>query len=129
MKQIKIGDTLIDVIGVYRERTDLLGSVRDSIKIVLESDRETVANTFTDNMEYSVIDTYNVKVENEDGTVSIETITEEFDKSEYCLSCDIVDHRNDIVSIYMGAKTNEELAIEQAEETEQLLYELMFGME
>ena len=129
MAQIKINDRLIEVIACYGALRNMLGAKRNSIEIIMTSDYETIKNTFVDGVEYSLIDTYDVRVEKEDGTIITETKTEEFNKTNYCLSGDIVDHRDGTISVFMGEKTNEELAIEQAEETEQLLYEVMFGME
>ena len=121
MQQIKINNTLIDVISCYGAYRNMLGAKRNSIEIIMASDYETIVNTFVDGITYSLVET----TENEDGTIQ----TQEYDKSNYCLSGDVVDHRDGTISIFMGEKTNEELAIEQAEETEQLLYEVMFGME
>ena len=104
MQQIKIGNKIIDIISCIGAYRNLLGSKRNSIEIILESDYETVKNTFLDNMTYCIVETR--EEVQEDGTV--QTITEEFDKSNYCLSCDITDHRDGTISVFMGELTSEE---------------------
>ena len=108
MQQIKIGDTLIDVVSVYGAKRDMLGSIRDSLEIKVISDYETVVNTFVDGITYLLVQ--NIETMNEDGTIT--TSVEEYDKSNYCLSGDIVDHRDGTLSVYMGVRTDvEELLI------------------
>ena len=128
MQQIKIGDTLINVVSCYGAYRNMLGSKRNSIEIVLESDYETVVNTFVDGITYSLVETTSeevvsrVPLVDENGDVMTdaegnvmtglkeETVSQtyEYDKSNYCLSGDVVDHRNGTISVFMGEKTSEE---------------------
>ena len=107
MQQIKIKDNLIDVISCYGAHRTMLGAKRNSIEITMTSDYETIVNTFTDGITYSLIET----TENEDETIQ----THEYDKSSYCLAGDVVDHRDGTISIYMGMKTELELEKENTE--------------
>ena len=114
-QQIKIGDKLFDVIAVYGERKEMLNAMRNCLRIKLESDYETVSTTFVDNITYSLIS----QIENidENGNPIIETF--EYDKSNYTLACDIVDHRDGTLDVYMCEMTLEE----------ELLIQLYSGME
>lgn len=111
MQQIKINGLTIDVVSVYGGKRDMLGAKRDSLAIKLHSDYETVVNTFVDGMAYSLVD---ISTDDEGNTS-----TYEYDKSEYSMAGDIVDHRDGTITVHMGKPT-------ELEETQLLLYESMF---
>lgn len=125
MQQIKINENLIDVVSVFGANRTMREAKRNSIEIILKSDYQTIVDTFVDNLEYTLIDIF--ETTNENGET--ETTINEFDKSNYCLAGDIVDHRNGQISVFMGELTDTEKAQQQAEEAENLLYELIFGEE
>lgn len=103
-QQIKVGETVLDVIGVFGSRCDMLGAMRNCIRIRLESNYSTVSKLFVDGITYSLISEEEVK--DPDGNVV--TNTYEYDKSNYSLACDIVDHRDGTLDVYMGELTTEE---------------------
>lgn len=62
---------------------------------------------FVDGLTYSLlIHEINKEVLDENGNPTIETY--EYDKSSYSLACDIIDHRDGTLDVYMGELTTEE---------------------
>lgn len=116
---IKLEDgTLIHTKGIYGGQRSMRGKIRNSLEIKLNGDYSQIKDIFTDNLLFSV---HQKHMENED-VVHEET----FDKSEYCLGGDIIDHRDGSFTVYMGMKTSEELL---EEENAWLLYKMLTGEE
>lgn len=122
MKQfIEINGKMYPIIACYGAYKILLGSKRNSIEILLEKSYEEVKELFIDYMTYFIV---NVELDEEG-----KEIVTKFDKSNYCLSTDITDHRDGTCSIVMAEKTPEEIATEKAQEAEDMLYDALFGGE
>lgn len=111
MKQyIKIKEDLIELVSCYGANRNIRGSTRDSLEITLNSTYEYVVETFIDDLEYSL-----VQVDEETQE------KQEYDKTEYCISGDIVDHRDGTITIYMGVKTELEYANEVIDMLQQII--------
>ncbi len=99
---------------VFAKRGAVYGKVREVLRLTLRADYETVAACFRDGAAYAL--------EAEDGTL--------YDKSEYCLAGDLVDHRDGRITVYMGKKTEEELTAELfAKDSAALFFKLATGGE
>lgn len=70
-------------------------------------DYATAINTFADDVPWSIL--AEQPVANANGEV--ETITEEYDNSDYCLAGDITDHRDGTVTVKMGKYTDLEITL------------------
>ena len=80
---------------------------RESKAIDLEMDYQTAIDTFVDDAPWSIL--YEHTVTKEDGTQ--ETITEEYDNSDYAMAGDVTDHRDGTVTVKMGRYTDLEIAL------------------
>lgn len=87
--------------SIFEKKRLSCGTFRDCVRYTVKGAYADVAQKFTDGASYCVreISTGN------DG----KEIATDFDKSEYCVAGDIVDHRNGTITVYMGKKTASEL--------------------
>ena len=86
---------------------------RESKAIKIEMTYSDAINLFVDDISWNIVQEREVQHEviDEEGNTTFEIITETetYDNSDYCISGDIVDHRNGTVTIKMGKPTAEEL--------------------
>ena len=115
MTYIKINEKLYPA-TVSGRVSDNEWDKRESKSITLEMSYEDAANLFVDGMAWSSVQEQEVPTYDENGEQIMETKTEEYDNSDYCLAGDITDHRDGRITVKMGALTE----VEQA-------YELMLG--
>ena len=115
MAFIKINETLYPA-TINGKMADRDWDNRESKSITLEMSYEDAANLFVDGMAWSIVQEQEVPTYDENGEQIMETKTEEYDNSDYCLAGDITDHRDGRITVKMGALTE----VEQA-------YELMLG--
>lgn len=84
-----------EIIGAQRY---IRGEIRESLEIpIINSTYDEIKSSFVDGMKFKVIDKN----------------YQEFDKSNYCVSGDIVDKRDGTLIVYAGVKTEVELLREQ----------------
>lgn len=115
MTYIKINGELYPA-SIDGRVSDIDWDKRESKSITLEMSYEDAANLFVDGMAWSIVQEQEVPTYDENGEQIMETKTEEYDNSDYCLAGDITDHRDGRITVKMGALTE----VEQA-------YELMLG--
>lgn len=114
MKQyIKIGNDQIELISCYGFNSNMRGATRDSLEITLVSSYDYVVETFVDDLEYSL-----VQIETDEQGKEVET---EYDKSEYCISGDVIDHRDGTITVFMGVKTELEYVNEVIDMLQQII--------
>lgn len=113
---------------------------RASKAITIEMAYEDALNTFVNNIQWSIVQDVEERVEkrdengnimvNENEEVIFETVTteESYDNSEYYLAGDITDHRNGTVTVKMGKPTAEEQLVEMATIAANLEYQNMLTM-
>lgn len=90
---------------------------RESKSITLEMGYATAINLFVNGLAWSIVQTTEVPVYNENGEqTGTETKEEVFDNSDFNLAGDITDHRDGTITVKMGKLTD----LEEA-------YEIMFG--
>lgn len=86
---------------------------RASKTIKLQMLYNDVSTMFVDDVEWSIVEEFEVidTIVDEDDNVFVTTKTEfkSYDNSEYCISGDIIDHRDGTVTVKMGKPTTEEL--------------------
>ena len=64
------------------------------------------ANIFKNDTPWSIVEEKTAQTFNQDGTnTAEETIRNEYDNSEYCVSGDITDHRDGTITVKMGKYT------------------------
>ena len=100
--------------SVFAKRFRVRGEQRETLRLTLAASYADIAAAFVDGASYVL------RVPAEDGGF------EDYDKSDYCVAGDIVDHRDGRVTVYMGQKTEGETL---AEEYAQLLFETLTGGE
>lgn len=113
---------------------------RASKAITVEMAYEDALNTFVNDVQWSIVQDIEERVEkrdengevmvNENEEVIFETVTteESYDNSEYYLAGDITDHRNGTVTVKMGKPTAEEQLTEMAAIAAELEYQNMLTM-
>lgn len=86
---------------------------RDTKAITLEMTYAQALETFVDGLAWSIVMERDKPVLGEDGssTGEVETITTEYDNSEYSMSGDVTDHRDGTVTVVMGKPTELENAL------------------
>lgn len=100
--------------SVFSKRFTVRGEKRETLRLTLNADYADVAVSFVDGAEFLL------RSPAENGGC------EDYDKSDYCVAGDIVDHRDGRVTVYMGQKTESEIV---AEEYARLLFETLTGGE
>lgn len=86
--------------SIFAKRRNMGGVQRDTIRVTVTAAYADVAEAFVNNAEWSITE----KVPNEDGTYG-ETV---YDKSEYSVAGDIIDHRDGRITVYMAKPTETE---------------------
>jgi len=107
---------------------------RASKAITLEMTYDEAINLFVDDVTWSIIQDIEDIVEEEIEVIDKETgekstiRKEEYDNSDYCIAGDLVDHRNGLITVYMGKKTDHELEVSALEEENaELLFNNLTG--
>lgn len=104
--------------SIFAKRAYLKGESREVIRVTVNADYNLVNEKFINNTNWAVrqfdvssdgeiLDTYN-----------------DYDKSDYCVTGDIVDHRDGRITVYMGKKTEKEILQEAFDEAVLLLTEV-----
>lgn len=86
--------------SVFAKIRTIKGTARDSIRVTVSASYADVAAAFVNGAKWSITET----VINEDGTEAFTV----YDKSEYSVAGDIVDHRDGRISVYMAKPTESE---------------------
>lgn len=94
---LKIQDNEFPVVQIYTVVSDAEWDYRYAYFIKMQIDYATVKSLFVNDAVWSTI-------ENE----------EEIDRSDYCVAGKIIDYRNGQIGVYMGRKTEEEKAEDEA---------------
>ena len=115
MTYIKINGNLY-LATINGKMSDTAWDNRASKAITLDMDYATASALFVDGLAWSIVQEQEVPTYDENGEQIMETKTEEYDNSDYCLAGDITDHRDGRITVKMGALTEGEQA-----------YELMLG--
>ena len=86
---------------------------RASKAITLEMTYATAIKLFVNGLAWSIVSKNEVPVYDENGEqTGTETVTNEYDNSEYILTGDITDHRDGTITVKMGKLTDLEEAYE-----------------
>ena len=112
MTYIKINETLYPA-TISGKVADKDWDNRASKSITLEMDYETASKLFVDGLNWSIVQTEEVPVFDEEGNMTgTETKETEFDNSEYGIAGDLTDHRDGRITAKMGKLTDLEEAYE-----------------
>ncbi len=117
--------------SIFAKRRSVYGETRESLRVTVYAQAADISAVFQDGVRWAVEET----VMPDDGTVTDAGVdadtykkTTSYDKSDYCICGDIVDHRDGRVSFYMAKHTGAELALLEMEaENARLLYENLTG--
>lgn len=87
---------------------------RESKAITLEMPYSDAINTFTDDVNWSIVQDVEELIETideETGDVLHETVMKQefYDNSDYSIAGDIIDHRNGTITVKMGKPTAQEI--------------------
>lgn len=112
--------------NIFDKKSILNNVYREVLRItIINSTYELISQYFVNDAEYSIRQ-FDI---NEETGEELETYTD-YDKFEYCLAGDIVDHRDGRFTVYMGKKTDYEIEMDKLEEENaQLLFENLTGDE
>lgn len=102
-------------VPIFSRRSQLSGELRDTLRITVTATYAEVADKFKSGAEWAIRQ-YDI----DENGAALDTYTD-FDKSDYSVCGDIVDHRDGRVTVYMGKKTESEI-------TQDALDELMLMM-
>lgn len=100
---------------IFSKRVNVSGEQRDTLRITVAATHAEVTAAFTPGAEWAIRQ-YDI----DENGAALDTYTD-FDKSDYSVCGDIVDHRDGRVTVYMGKKTESEI-------TQDALDELMLMM-
>lgn len=107
-KEFEIGEYPIESEpSVFEKKGRINGVYRELFRATVIGEYADVAAAFADGAKYCVRQ-YDI---DEQGA-ELDTYTD-FDKSEFSIAGDIVDHRDGRITVYMGKKTEDELEKEQ----------------
>lgn len=117
MTYIKINNELYPTISIDGRMIDGEWDGRSSKAITLEMTGEQARELFVDDVEWSIVMEIEKPItryeQNEEGRpvpiTQYETVTEEYDNSNYSVAGDIVVHRNGTVTVKMGAVTRDDV--------------------
>ena len=115
--------------SIFAKRRSVHGETRESLRVTVYAQVSDVSAVFQDGVRWAVEET-TVPADSTaiDTEVDAYCKTTSYDKSDYCICGDIVDHRDGRVSIYMAKHTGVELALLEMEaENARLLYENLTG--
>lgn len=117
MTYIKINDALYPA-TIDGRIVDTSWDNRESKSVTLEMSYNEVVELMPNDVEWSIVQADEIPIYDEQGnaTGETQTVSEEYDNSEFCISGDITDHRDGTITIKMGKLTD----VEEA-------YALMFG--
>lgn len=109
---VEINGALTPIVSAYGVSVDSSWDGRSSITVKMESNYATASALFVDGVAWSIVERVPVPTIDDEGGES--EIVEErvYDKSEFALAGDIIDHRNGLVSVKMGKLTELEEAYE-----------------
>ena len=111
MKQIKFNDgTLFDCIAVYGRKV----GERICIDMLLNATYADVITKFVNDAQYGVLEEEIIPATGEQTEDTVTTTL--YDKSDYCVAGAITDNRNGTVNVFMGKKTDLELANDALDE-------------
>ena len=82
---------------------------RDVLRITVESTYAEVAAKFVDNAKFAI--RQRERIVDDKGNES--WMDQDYEKHEYCIAGDIVDHRDGRITVYMGKKNEHELEVEE----------------
>lgn len=104
--QIKINGTLYPA-EISGRLTDRDWDGRESKSITLEMTHAAAEALFADGAAWSIVDTYTADKLDDAGepTGETETVTQEYDNSEFSVAGEITDHRDGTVTVKMGKAT------------------------
>ena len=112
MTFIKINDILYPA-TISGKVVDKDWDNRNSKSVTLEMDFDTASKLFVDGLAWSIVQTEEVPVFDEEGNqTGMKTNETEFDNSEYNLAGDLTDHRDGRITAKMGKLTDLEEAYE-----------------
>lgn len=101
---------------------------RASKSITLEIDHETANALFVDGLVWSIVQEHKVATYDDTGEQNgFQTVTEEYDNSDYNMAGSITDNRDGTMTIKMGKKTEYELAEQERTELQETLNILLGG--
>lgn len=93
--------------SIFAKRRNLGGAQRDTIRVTVSAAYADVAEAFVSDVEWSITETsYN------DAGEKVESV---YDKSEYSVAGDIVDHRDGRITVYMAKPTETETVRREVE--------------
>lgn len=95
---------------IFSKKMRLNGEARDVIRVTVAATHAEATEKFVPGAVWAIRQ-FNVSPEG----VELETFTD-FDKSNYCVAGDIVDHRDGRVTVYMGKPTESELLRDTVDE-------------
>lgn len=110
MVYVKLGESLYPV-SISGFTCDAAWDNRESNSVTIEMEHNEAAEKFIDNAAWSIVYQADDYVNSEGETVTPDAIV--YDKSDFCVAGDIIDHRNGTVTVKMGKLTDleETLAI------------------
>lgn len=109
---------------IFDKKSNLNGIYRDVLRITVASTYAEVAAKFVDNAKFSIRQREILVME--DGTQTENDV--DYDKSEYSIAGDIIDHRDGRITVYMGKMTSHELEVAALEEENaELLFSNLTG--
>ena len=127
MIYIKINETFYPA-TVSGRMADRDWDNRASKSITLEIDHETANTLFVDGLVWSIVQEHKVATYDETGEQNgFQTVTEEYDNSDYDMAGSITDNRDGTMTIKMGKKTEYELAEQERAELQETLNILLGG--
>lgn len=117
MIEVKVNGQTYDAI-IDGKMSDNEWDGRESKAITLEATYAEVVALFPNDTAWKIVQTDEIPLYDENGNPTGETkmVITEYDNSEFCISGDIIDHRDGTCTIKMGKLTDVEAA-----------YELLFG--
>jgi hypothetical protein len=115
MTYIKINDTLYPA-TINGRRVDTEWDNRESKAITLEMDYATASVLFVDGLAWSILQEHEEPIIDENGEqTGTETVTDEWDNSDYDIAGSITDNRNGTITVKMGKITDAEALAELME--------------
>ena len=93
--------------SLFEKKRTSAGVYREFLRMTVCGEYADIAGKFTDGAEYSV------RRYDTDGEGNVLDTFIDYDKSEFSVAGDIVDHRDGRITVYMGKKTEDELEKEQ----------------
>lgn len=109
---------------IFDKQSVLKNEYRDVLRITVASTYEEVAQKFVDNAKF-VIRQREIFIDDKGNEYSQDV---DYEKYEYVIAGDIIDHRNGRITVYMGKMTEHELEVAALEdENAELLFTALTG--